>query len=308
MHAQATSVQEAWQLLIQICAMTAECMTADIQQKLRQLLEVFAQPIWRPLAVQGCCANSKFAGSGKGSVHPHTMSAWIVHTILLLCTFAAVNPAEACHQVHHHQISSATATTVVEAPEPEVTTLYHQTSYENFEAIMASGQMQPGIDSTHSYAGPGIYFAITPEATHHKAHHKGVILECEVLLGAVKRIETPGNWALSEAERAAHGYDSIQIDGLTDMEYVVYDPDRIISIQVFSIGIKKPVFAVPATAQVPAAVPVHALGESAEPIVFPEQVPEPVNVEVRRSHQDDSIKNIMLAVAFILFILLLFSA
>lgn len=79
--------------------------------------------------------------------------------------------------------------------------------------------MQPG--SRNTYAGAGMYFAATPEATYWKARNKGVILSCKVDVGRVPEIKLPGNWSES-LWRLLYGYDSIKITSLHGIEYVAH--------------------------------------------------------------------------------------
>lgn len=62
-------------------------------------------------------------------------------------------------------------------------TLYHQTSREHADKIIASGKMLRG---SHGNAGGGIYLAETKKETQWKALQHGVLLECEVQLGAIR--------------------------------------------------------------------------------------------------------------------------
>lgn len=104
--------------------------------------------------------------------------------------------------------------------------LYHQTSPDSARAILNSGEMKRG---SSGLAGGGIYFATSPAHTDHKALAKGVILECEVRLGAVHTTQSSGDSSLSfrkllnmDAPR-----DSVLIPRKNGVEFVVYNTDQV---------------------------------------------------------------------------------
>ena len=109
--------------------------------------------------------------------------------------------------------------------------LYHQTDEDSYKKIVAD-RMRPGKDGI---AGGGVYFAETPEETAHKAHHKGVMLECKVVLGKVKEIcHRPGDTSIpiTFESLTKGGHDSVKIVGRTSgVEYVVYNSDQVLSIR-----------------------------------------------------------------------------
>ena len=109
--------------------------------------------------------------------------------------------------------------------------LYHETSEENANKILQSGRMYRGQTG---WAGAGIYFATTAEATHAKSRSKGIVLSADVLLGKEKHVngtETDlgkTNFHLLHNE----GFDSICIDmARSGKEYVVYNYDQVETIQ-----------------------------------------------------------------------------
>merc|ERR1711998_210914 len=76
-------------------------------------------------------------------------------------------------------------------------------------------------------AGGGIYFAETPQATEHKALHKGVILRCEVKLGRVLKLGHRGDCSMTYTKLKKMGYDSVMISRAGGMEYVVYNHEQV---------------------------------------------------------------------------------
>jgi hypothetical protein len=104
--------------------------------------------------------------------------------------------------------------------------LYHQTSPEAAASIIGSQTMLTGKGG---WAGPGVYFAATPEETNKKALSKGVILRASVELGKM--------WVLSSTTKGPYsslshitgatvwdeGYDSVCLpEPWTGYEYVLY--------------------------------------------------------------------------------------
>jgi hypothetical protein len=109
--------------------------------------------------------------------------------------------------------------------------LYHQTSKSKADNILAENRFRIGYGGL---LGPAIYFATTPEDTHHKAMNTGVILECIVDLGRVLTIVQNGcDCTLNGDKVAAQGYDSVFAPRDRGDEYAVYDPSRIKSIALF---------------------------------------------------------------------------
>lgn len=126
------------------------------------------------------------------------------------------------------------------------TTLYHQTTDSASDCILMSGQMKPGVNGL---AGAGIYFAITPEQTNHKALYKGVILECEVVLGTIMTVDD--KWITGNLHELVNlGFDSVQLQRATTMlydlksgnrinrlggtEYIIYDSAQVKSIKKYT--------------------------------------------------------------------------
>lgn len=112
--------------------------------------------------------------------------------------------------------------------------LYHQTNAAAAKEIVSTQKM---ILGSTGWAGGGIYFALTPEATNSKAHEKGVILKAKVRLGVV--------WYLAKTDPtmnfkklAALGADSIVLSRPTGPEYVVYHPDQVKKITIYTGGKK----------------------------------------------------------------------
>ncbi|CAE8633933.1 unnamed protein product [Polarella glacialis] len=104
------------------------------------------------------------------------------------------------------------------------TTLYHQTDPESAQMILDTGRMFRG---TSGALGGGIYFAGSPEDTERKAHHRGVILECRVYLGKIKRLSAcDGTVTFSLLDH--EGFDSVLFTGFpSGPEYVVYNFDQV---------------------------------------------------------------------------------
>ena len=105
-----------------------------------------------------------------------------------------------------------------------VKTLYHQTSPEFAQKILSSKEMRCG---SGGLAGGGIYFAISPNDTEHKAHAHGVILQCSVLLGRVKLIDEKGDRSTTHHSLLVDGYDSVKIPRQGGVEFVVYKSDQV---------------------------------------------------------------------------------
>lgn len=100
-------------------------------------------------------------------------------------------------------------------------TLYHQTTEASARKILAAQRMYRGAKDC--YGGSGIYFAETPEATHRKARHTGVILSARVRLGRIKEIQA-SDTSMTWTKLHREGFDSIKITSLASgTEYVVYN-------------------------------------------------------------------------------------
>ena len=108
--------------------------------------------------------------------------------------------------------------------------LYHQTDQETADIIMATQHMKPGFSGL---AGGGIYFATTPELTHHKAHRHGVILEATVALGGIHILDAAGDSSMTLQRLKSLGCNSVCISRpvSSGLEYVVYDPKQVLSIK-----------------------------------------------------------------------------
>jgi len=128
-------------------------------------------------------------------------------------------------QQHHHQ---------QRAPRGEVLTLYHQTSAE-IAALIFEGGFKPG---TRGWCGGGIYFAMKPWQTYHKAigpnSHLGSILEVEVDLGRVRHMSPTCDRSMTAEKMFADGYDSIRFNPGDGDEIVVYSPASILSVKHFA--------------------------------------------------------------------------
>lgn len=107
-------------------------------------------------------------------------------------------------------------------------TLYHQTSPQAAEAILASGRMRRG---DAGLAGSGIYFAESPSETQQKAHQHGVVLQATVRLGRMKDVRSADSSA-TFASLQQEGFDSVRILGRpSGTEYVVYNYDQVTDIR-----------------------------------------------------------------------------
>eukprot|EP00933_Yihiella_yeosuensis_P017382 TRINITY_DN1452_c2_g1_i1.p1 TRINITY_DN1452_c2_g1~~TRINITY_DN1452_c2_g1_i1.p1 ORF type:complete len:319 (-),score=78.24 TRINITY_DN1452_c2_g1_i1:81-1037(-) len=122
--------------------------------------------------------------------------------------------------------------------------LYHQTSPEIAKKILRGG-----FRAGHAgWCGGGIYFAATPEATTRKAigfhSHHGAIIQAMVNVGKVRWMPpkctsspycygvaclstgSPGGWLRSQ------GFDSIAFNPIDGVEYVIYDPKKVVSMKI----------------------------------------------------------------------------
>jgi hypothetical protein len=106
-------------------------------------------------------------------------------------------------------------------------TLYHQTDESSARAIISSQTMIPG---TSGRAGGAIYFSSTPIETIGPARRRGVILQCEVLLGNIKDIGTDRDGSMNYQTLKSQGYDSLKRRDQTT-SFVVYNTNQIRRIQ-----------------------------------------------------------------------------
>jgi hypothetical protein len=108
------------------------------------------------------------------------------------------------------------------------------TSIANAVPILRSQEMHPG---THGLCGAGIYFGDNPSTLRRKAHAQGVTLSVEVDLGKIMiadkaRCKVGEDWAGILDRRDC---DSVRCIGIASGdEYVVYDPARVKSIQLYT--------------------------------------------------------------------------
>ena len=168
------------------------------------------------------------------------------------------------------------------------TTLYHQTSAEAARCIIETGLMNPG---TKGVAGGGIYFTITPEQTYHKAQSQGVILECDVVLGAILTVD--GYWISGNLqELVALGFDSVQLQRETTMledirsckriirlggtEYVVYDSSQVIRVKKYTGNVNRLSFPTP--------VQIASFGKVTQPPQAITQFAKPTTYKVVNGH------------------------
>ena len=105
-------------------------------------------------------------------------------------------------------------------------TLFHTTSADSAKKILHSGFFKPG---TEGYAGGGIYFADSLEASKWKAENKGVTLKAIVYVGVSAVID--GKKGFNEAELQKRQCDSVMITSLRGHEYVVFRASQITDIQ-----------------------------------------------------------------------------
>ena len=106
-------------------------------------------------------------------------------------------------------------------------TLYHQTDESSARAIISSQQMRPGVSGR---AGGAMYFSLTPTDTIGPARRRGVILQCEVLLGNIKDIGTDRDCSMNYQTLKSPGYDSLKRRDQTT-SIVVYNTNQIRTIQ-----------------------------------------------------------------------------
>ena len=114
--------------------------------------------------------------------------------------------------------------------ESETKSLYHQTDDESAQRILKTKSFCPGRTGL---AGGGIYFAVTPYDTHHKANKHGVILRAQVKLGRVLKLTAEGDPNMTLERLLQRGYDSVMIPRPGGTEYVVYIPEQVLGIEVY---------------------------------------------------------------------------
>jgi len=113
--------------------------------------------------------------------------------------------------------------------EPGVKTLYHETSPEAAEKILASS-FRPG---SSGWCGSAIYFYTSPRIPKSKLgpdSQTGAIIQAEVDLG--KNIQLDSK--CQGADDARNNYDSVSFNPGDGLEYLVFSPDRIISMSRYS--------------------------------------------------------------------------
>ena len=103
--------------------------------------------------------------------------------------------------------------------------LYHITSRESAERILASGQMLPGSQGAY---GAGIYFCNNAKACLGKAHQRGYLITARVRMGTAAVVTQSGNRTLSRLK--AESCDSVFAPkgprgGAA--EYVVYASEQV---------------------------------------------------------------------------------
>lgn len=117
-------------------------------------------------------------------------------------------------------------------------TLFHQTNPESGQKIIREQRFVCSDPSRGKFlAGPGIYFAVSADDTHHKVRNpanKGCILAATVNLGRVLDIPFEGDQSITAETLRARGYDSVRIPrrGNPGTEYVVYNTNQISNIRV----------------------------------------------------------------------------
>jgi len=149
------------------------------------------------------------------------------HNSIRIYDFNQVKKCNVCN--YWNELEQKSAIRIKDTPS---TTLYHQTNNECAINIIHTEKMKPGSDGL---AGAGIYFASTEAETYDKAHRKGIVLECEVLLGNTLDVGD-GNGSISRKKLLFDGYDSASINRWSGIEYVVYDPHQIKSCKIITFN------------------------------------------------------------------------
>ena len=148
-----------------------------------------------------------------------------------------------CHRTNQDHIRTEHSAGWTPAPKPggggggrsrigNKKTLYHETDAKGAQGIQATG-FRCGTDGM---AGGGIYFAVDPAHTGHKAHNHGFMITASVRLGRVKTIDANGDKSITLQSLKAEGYDSVMIPRPGGMEYVVYDKAQCTVISVRPTG------------------------------------------------------------------------
>lgn len=106
-----------------------------------------------------------------------------------------------------------------------ISTLVHQTGIVGARGIITSGRMNKG---KAGIAAGGIYFAVTPNDTMHKAHYHGFLFTLRVRLGNVehwKEDQQDPNVTFESLQ--TRGVDSVHIPRRGGHEYIVYHSDQV---------------------------------------------------------------------------------
>jgi hypothetical protein len=108
---------------------------------------------------------------------------------------------------------------------------YHVTSPAVCKLILAGG-FKPG---SKGWCGGAIYFAATIQSVWTKAigvdSRTGCLLEAKVNMGKIKKMGPKCDMAMTPKTLAAEKYDSIAFNPGDGIEYVIYDPSRVISVK-----------------------------------------------------------------------------
>ena len=113
--------------------------------------------------------------------------------------------------------------------EPGVKTLYHETSPETAEKILESS-FRPG---SSGWCGGAIYFYTSPRIPKSKLgpdSQTGAVIQAEVDLGTNIQLDSK----CEGADDARKKYDSVSFNPGDGLEYLVFSPDRVISMSRFS--------------------------------------------------------------------------
>jgi hypothetical protein len=113
----------------------------------------------------------------------------------------------------------------------DIKTLYHQTNAEFSKIIEDNQIMKIG---RKGMLGAGIYFAETAAETRGKARQEGVMIEAQVIVGIQLRVK--GAWNdMNLNFIQQRGAETVRGEGYrTGVEYVIYEPDRIVNIRIIS--------------------------------------------------------------------------
>ena len=108
--------------------------------------------------------------------------------------------------------------------------LFHQTDGAGAEAISQQATMKKGAVGS---AGAGIYFAESRQATDHKAHAHGWIVEARVYLGRQLVVPHAGDTSLTAAMVRAAGCDSVRFERRGGTEHVIFGWERASLVSVY---------------------------------------------------------------------------